>query len=97
MRQALQESSGGGAENRTPVHESPLGSISRLSHRLGSRLRRHPLTRVPSPRRFGLSKRHTVYVRFGSPLSDAVTGTGDAYRAASLHYLGSECVVIVDV
>jgi len=23
---------GGGAENRTPVHDSPLGSISRLSH-----------------------------------------------------------------
>ena len=26
---------GGGAENRTPVHDSPLGSISRLSHLLG--------------------------------------------------------------
>lgn len=23
---------GGGEENRTPVHDSPLGSISRLSH-----------------------------------------------------------------
>lgn len=28
-------SCGGGAENRTPVHDSPLGSISRLSHILG--------------------------------------------------------------
>jgi len=25
---------GGGAENRTPVHDSPPGSISRLSHNL---------------------------------------------------------------
>ena len=58
---------GGGAENRTPVHESPLIGISKLSRwfNLG-RLR--AATRSRRPNRFGLSPRHTDYVRRSIPL-----------------------------
>lgn len=43
--------------------------------------------RIPLP--------HTCVSGSGSPLSDVGSGSGDAYRAASLHYLGSESEIIV--
>ena len=59
---------GGGAENRTPVHESPLIGISKLSRWFFSDALR-AATRSRHPNRFGLSPRHTDYVRGSIPLT----------------------------
>jgi len=55
------------------------------------------VTSVPVPSWFGLSHKHTGYVLCGSPLSDVRSGDGDSHRETSLHYLGSESEIIVDV
>ena len=88
---------GGGAENRTPVHDSPLGSISRLSHILafGSGDTGWRACPFLAGSVFRVSIPATSYAAV--PLSDVRSGDGDAHRETSLHYLGSESVIIVDV
>jgi|GEM_PF-4653717 len=45
----------------------------------------------------GYKQHHTAYVCCSSPLSGALPMTGTLIGSASLHYLGSEGVIIVDV
>ena len=70
---------GGGAENRTPVHNSPLGAFSKLSHQIVS-MPASLTTRLPASNRFSLSLRHTDYVRRGSPVCGVLPAMGTSPR-----------------
>ncbi len=66
---------GGGAENRTPVHDNPLGGISRFSRQVISATA--PLSaHSRQPSQFGLNLRHTGYVRRCDPHDVVVPALG---------------------